>query len=76
MILTQELTGNNTATGSGWQCMTQLGHVCTGIATVAVTQRPCCPAGAVKEQARQEAQAAEQHAEALRDAAAQNELEL
>jgi hypothetical protein len=55
-------------------CMTQLGHVCTGIATVAVTQRPCCPAGAVKEQAWQEAQAAAEHAEALRDAAAENSL--
>jgi hypothetical protein len=74
MILTQELAGSNTATGGGWMCMTQLGHVCTGIATVAVTQRPCCPAGAVKEQAWQEAQAAAEHAEALRDAAAENSL--
>lgn len=76
MILTQELIGNNTATDSGWQCMTQLGHVCTGIATVAVTQRPCCPTGAITEQSWQEAEAAEEHAEALRDAAAQNALEL
>jgi hypothetical protein len=76
MILIQELTGNNTATGSGWQCVTPASHDCTGIATVAVTQTPCCPAGAVREQAWQEAQAAAEHAEALADAAAQNALEL
>ncbi len=76
MILIQELVGDNTATGRGWMCATSAGHVCTGVATVAVTQTPCCPAGAVKEEAWQQIEAAADHAEALADAAAQNALEL
>ena len=76
MILTQELIGNNTATGSVWECFTPVPHACTGVATVAVTQTPCCSAGAVTEQAWQEAQAAAEHAEALAEAAAQNASEL
>jgi hypothetical protein len=76
MILIQELTGENTSTGSVWECVTPTPHACTGIATVAVTQTPCCPAGAVIEQSWQEAQAAAEHAEALAEAAAQNASEL
>jgi hypothetical protein len=76
MILIQELVGDNTATGSVWECVTPVPHDCTGVATVAVTQTPCCPAGAVTEQSWQEAQAAAEHAEALAEAAAQNASEL
>jgi hypothetical protein len=76
MILIQELVGDNTATGSAWECVTAVPHDCTGTATVAVTQTPCCPTGATTEQSWQEAQAAAEHAEALRDAAAQIALEL